>query len=70
MYKYILVFLITIFSFSVYAKTNTKEAKVEHKKYSLVKTNEEWKKILPSESYYVLREKGTKRAFTADILPA
>jgi peptide-methionine (R)-S-oxide reductase len=27
-------------------------------------TNEEWKKILPSEVYRIAREKGTERAFT------
>jgi len=31
---------------------------------TVVKTNEEWKKILTPEQYYILREKGTERAFT------
>ncbi len=31
---------------------------------TVAKTNEEWKKILTPEQYYVLREKGTERAFT------
>ena len=30
----------------------------------VVKTNEEWKKILTPEQYYILREKGTERAFS------
>jgi peptide-methionine (R)-S-oxide reductase len=30
----------------------------------VVKTKEEWKKILTPEQFYVLREKGTERAFT------
>jgi len=30
----------------------------------VVKTNEEWKKILTPEQYNILREKGTERAFT------
>lgn len=30
----------------------------------VVKTNEEWKKILSSEVYYVTREAGTERAFS------
>ena len=63
MYKYILVFLITVFSVSVYAKTNNNEHKIEAKKH-VVKSNEEWKKLLPAESYHILREKGTERAFT------
>lgn len=30
----------------------------------IVKTNEEWKKILTSEEYSICREKGTERPFT------
>lgn len=30
----------------------------------VVKTEEEWKKLLSDEQYYVLREKGTERPFT------
>jgi methionine-R-sulfoxide reductase len=32
--------------------------------FEVKKTEEEWKKDLSSEQYYVLREKGTERAFT------
>ncbi|BDS10816.1 peptide-methionine (R)-S-oxide reductase MsrB [Aureispira anguillae] len=30
----------------------------------IIKTEEEWKKVLSSEQYRILREKGTERAFT------
>ncbi len=30
----------------------------------IVKSEEEWKKILSEQAYYVLRKKGTERAFT------
>lgn len=34
------------------------------------KTDEEWKKILTEEEFYVLRKKGTERAFTGEYCEA
>lgn len=36
--------------------------------YEVQKSNEEWKKELSEMEYYVLREAGTERAFTGDLL--
>lgn len=33
----------------------------------MTKTDDEWKKILTKEQYYVLREHGTERAFTSPL---
>jgi peptide-methionine (R)-S-oxide reductase len=44
-------------------KSNT-QVQTSQSKYKINKSNEEWKKLLSKEAYYVLREKGTERAFT------
>lgn len=40
------------------------EAKEGGKMFEVTKTDEEWKKLLTPEQYYVLRQEGTERAFT------
>lgn len=45
------------------ASSNTQQ-KMDDK---VVKTDEEWRKILTPEQYEVLREKGTERAFTGKL---
>ena len=50
------------------APAQTKVYSVEKGTYimtqTVVKTKEEWKKVLTPEQYHILREKGTERAFT------
>ncbi len=36
-------------------------------KFEVVKTDAEWKKELTEEEYFILRQKGTERAFTGDL---
>jgi len=37
------------------------------KKYNVEKTDEEWKKELNAEEFYVLRQKGTEAPFSGDL---
>lgn len=48
-------------------ETKTADLKtVEYKGEKIVKTEAEWRKELTKEQFYVLREKGTERAFTGE----
>jgi peptide-methionine (R)-S-oxide reductase len=44
-------------------KKNLAEQKTK-KQYAVAKTTSEWKEVLTDKQYYVLRQKGTERAFT------
>jgi peptide-methionine (R)-S-oxide reductase len=59
---FILISLLTPL-LSVEKKTNQKEKK-EPMEEKIIKSEEEWKKILNEEAYHVIRKKGTERAFT------
>jgi peptide-methionine (R)-S-oxide reductase len=45
----------------------TRKSITKEMKGRVVKTDEEWKKELSKEEYYVLRQKGTERAFTGKL---
>lgn len=47
--------------------TAQKEGEKENKVYAVSKTNTEWKKILTSEQYYILRQAGTERPFSSPL---
>lgn len=44
-----------------------KKEATSDKKYKVSKTEEEWKKILSSEEFYVLRKAGTERPFSSPL---
>jgi len=64
MKRYNFVYLLVIsLVFNACAQDKSKQ-QAKKMDFPMKKTEEEWKKILPEEAYYVLREKGTERAFT------
>jgi peptide-methionine (R)-S-oxide reductase len=52
------------FAFTQQSTTAQSQAKQKGSKMKIVKTDEEWRKILTEEQFYVTRKKGTERAFT------
>lgn len=48
------------------ANKSVSAADVEYKGEKIVKTEAEWRKQLTKEQFYVLREKGTERAYTGE----
>jgi len=47
--------------------TAQQEAKKKDKTYPVSKTNKDWKKILTSDQYYILRLAGTERPFSSPL---
>ena len=61
----IIPFLSIIFLMSCNSKAQNKNE--ENKIYTIVKSEEQWKKILTDKEYYILREAGTEKAFTSPL---
>jgi len=62
------------FCFSCNSQTNPSKDSKEttfinnYEGEKIVKSEDEWKEVLDEKSYYVLREKGTERPFTGELL--
>jgi peptide-methionine (R)-S-oxide reductase len=50
-----------------FASPGTAGTEAKAKTFEVTKSDEEWKKLLTSEQYYVLRKHGTERAFTSPL---
>jgi len=61
-YKFLFIALILFINYSKAQNSNQKQ-----KKYTVIKTAEEWQNQLTELQYYVLRESGTERAFTSPL---
>jgi len=59
--------MLAALSFSVVSCTNGQDKSTMRAKFEITKSEEEWKKELTREEYYILREKGTERAFSGDL---
>lgn len=66
--KNIIVLLVAILMISCngIAQNDNLKAK-EKKEYKVSKTESEWKNILTSDQYYILREAGTERPFSSKL---
>lgn len=60
----ILLVGITLF---ITCKTKAQHTQMEEKKYTVEKTNAEWKEILTPMQYHILREAGTERPGTSEF---
>ncbi len=65
-----LIFFSIVFLFNGSASIagdKSEDLKEEAVMQKIVKTEEEWKEILTEQEFYVLRKKGTERAFTGEF---
>lgn len=71
--KYSISIYLTLFIFVISTSCSQSQQKQKGEtinrnvKPKMEKSDEEWKKILSPEEYYILREKGTERAFTGEF---
>jgi methionine-R-sulfoxide reductase len=65
--KKLILFLLPI-SACTHAQEQNKNNQKMSTSFEINKSEEEWRKILSDEEYYILREKGTERPYTGKLL--
>jgi peptide-methionine (R)-S-oxide reductase len=58
---------ISVAALGLFLRSGRGEAESTAGKFEIIKTDEEWKKLLTPEQYYVLRKHGTERAGTSAL---
>ncbi|MEQ8425860.1 MAG: peptide-methionine (R)-S-oxide reductase MsrB [Cyclobacteriaceae bacterium] len=66
-YIYSLLIILAINACAQSKSEKTPQHEANAYKYPMEKSEQEWKKELTEEQYYILREKGTERAFTGAL---
>jgi len=65
---FLFILCLIYFPTNIYSQNNfedkNRSSNKNDQKVKMKKTDSEWKKTLTTEEYYILREKGTERAFT------
>lgn len=61
--RFTLILILSLVCFTTSCQTKSKTAE-DNKTYPIQKTENEWKDLLTDEEFYILRQKGTERAFT------
>ncbi|MEJ2003398.1 MAG: peptide-methionine (R)-S-oxide reductase MsrB [Cyclobacteriaceae bacterium] len=65
--RYITAVLISVFAFFAVSCSSGQTKNEAKASFEIQKSEAEWKKELTEEEYYILREKGTERAFSGDL---
>jgi peptide-methionine (R)-S-oxide reductase len=65
--KILLIWVVYLASLTACAQQKNKEMNSKHQ-FSLQLSEEEWKKKLSNDQYYILRNKGTERPYTGALL--
>lgn len=68
MKHYLVIITTLLFAFTACSQNTEKSEEKDDHHYKIFKTDQEWKEALTAQEYEVIRQKGTERAFSGDLL--